>query len=136
MNNSVKQFTEELEQTAGEIKIDVKDEIGQALEQGVQSVVGTQLTPQQIQQKQIDDQNKIAEARRKINFYQKTAREQAAVRQQNKQKEMQRKQEEQQETEQKKVEEVQIKQAQKKPGISEAVLRSQAELKVGKGVGG
>ena len=135
LGSGIKQVAEETIEEVGEVVKEVKDELGQALEQGAQSATGTQLTPQQIQQKQADDQKKIAEARRKIAFYQQTDQAQKMVRQQNKQKEMQRIQAQQQEKQEKKIEEVQIKQA-KKPGMSEAILRSQAEYKPGKGVGG
>lgn len=91
------QFKDEVEQTASEVAQDVKDSVGQMIEQGVQSVIGTNLTPQQIQQKQQEEQKQIAEARRKIAFYQKTAQEQQIVRQENKQKEQQGLQNKQQE---------------------------------------
>lgn len=133
--NVVGQFKDEVVETTREIATDVKDSVGEAIEQGAQSVTGTQLTPQQIQQKQQDEQKQIAETRRKIAFYRQTDQEQKMVRQQNKQKEMQRIQTQQQEKQEEKIEEIQIKQA-KKPGMSEAVLRSQAEYKPGKGVGG
>lgn len=133
--NVVGQFAEEIVEEVGEVVKEVKDEVGQALEQGAQSVVGTQLTPQQIQQKQLEDQKKLAEVRRKMAFYQKVDQEQKAVRQQNKQKEIQRLQTQQQEKQEEQVKEIQVKQT-KKQGLSEAVLRSQAEYKPGKGVGG
>ena len=136
--NIVRQFKDEIVETTGEIAKDVKDSVGEALEQGVQSVVGTQLTPQQIQQKQIEDQKNIAEARRKIAFYQQTEQAQKMVRQQNKQKEIQRIQPQQQEEQEKKMEKIQAQQTTKKPGAGtpEEILRSQAERKVGKGIGG
>ena len=56
--SGVKQFSEEMGQAAGEVAKDVKDSVGEVLEQGVQSVVGTQLTPQQIQRKEIERQKK------------------------------------------------------------------------------
>lgn len=133
--SSIKQFSEEVTQATGEIAKDIKDSVGQALEQGAQSVVGTTLTPQQIQQKQQQDQKDLTEARRKISFFQKTDQEQKIARDQNKQKEAQRLQNQQQE-EQVKVQQTQIKQTLKKVKLSEEVLRTQAEFKVGKGVGG
>ncbi len=87
-NNVIGQFQDEMEQTGEEVVRDVKDSVGQALEQGVQSVVGTPLTQQQIQQKQQDEQKKIIEARRKISFWQKTDQEQKNIRMQEKQKKM------------------------------------------------
>lgn len=133
--SAVKQFTEEVAEAAGEVAKDVKDTVGQMLEQGVQSATGAQLTPQQIQQKQIDEQTQMAEARRKIAFYRRNAGEQKIVRQENKQKEQQRLEALQQEIQQKKIEEIQQKEP-KKPGLPEAILRTQAEYKPGKGVGG
>lgn len=130
------QFTEETQEAVREVAQDVKDEVGQMVEQGVQSIAGIQLTPQQIQQKQIDDQKKIGEARRKLAFYQKVDQEQKMIRQQEKQKQMQKQQMEAQEEQQKKVEKIQLQQASKKPGVPEEIMRSQAERKVGKGVGG
>lgn len=128
------QFTEETGEVLKEVVNDVKDSVGEALEQGFQSVAGTQLTPQQIQQKQAEDQKEIAENRRKIAFYQQTAQEQQQVRQQNQQKEQQRLQAQQQETQQEEIEEIQAEQVVKK--TPEEVLRSQAERKAGKGLGG
>lgn len=142
--NVIGKFSEEVTETAKEVVKDVKDEFGQILEQGGQAIAGTQLTPQQIQpfdsaqgrQKQAEDQKKLIEARRKIAFYQQTAQAQQKVRMENQQKEMQRQQTEKQEAEAKKIEKIQMQQAPKRPGLSEAVLRSQAEYKPGKGVGG
>lgn len=59
MSNGVKQFTGEIKQAASEVAKDVTDTVGEMIEQGVQSVTGTPLTPQQIQQKQMEDQKKI-----------------------------------------------------------------------------
>lgn len=141
--SGIQQVTEEIAQTAGGVIEDVKDSVGEAIEQGVQSVVGTQITPQQIQpalptqrgeQKQQQDQKDLSEARRKIAFYQNVGQEQKQVIQENKQKEMDRLQGQQQE-EQVKVQKFQI-QTSKKAGLSEEILRSQAERKVGKGIGG
>lgn len=91
--SGISQATEEVAQTVGEVAKDVKDAAGEAIEQGIQSVVGIQLTPQQIQQKQLEDQKKLAEARGKIAFWEKTQKEQIKVRQEMKQKEEQRLQE-------------------------------------------
>jgi len=136
--SGVKQFTEEMEQAAGEVAKDVKDSVGEALEQGVQSVVGTQLTPQQIQQKEAEDQKKLAEARKKLAFFQQTAQKQQVVSQQNQQKEMQRLQAQKQEEQNKKIEKVQIQQSSKRPGqpLTEEIARTQVERSKGRGVGG
>ncbi|MDD5416121.1 MAG: hypothetical protein PHE48_03920 [Candidatus Daviesbacteria bacterium] len=129
--NAIKQFGGEVAQAAGEVAKDVKDSVGEALEQGVQSVVGTQLTPQQIQQKQLEDQKKLTEARRKIAFYQKIDQEQKAVRQQNKQKEMQKLQTQQQE---KQVIEIKKEQKKNQPINPATFYAGKAEFK--RGVGG
>lgn len=126
------QFAGEVVDTVKEVAADVKDSVGEAIEQGVQSVAGPQLTSQQIQQKQLEDQKQLAETRRKIAWLKNVDQEQKVVRQVNKQKESQRvetvKQEKQVE-----VQQIQAKQQKKTP---EEVLRSQAELRAGKGVGG
>lgn len=136
--NVIGKFTDETQETIKEVAEDIKDEVGQMVEQGIQSITGTQLTPQQIQQKQVNDQKKIMEARRKLTFYQQTAQAQTQVRQQEKQKQMQKQQMETQEEQTKKVEKIQQQQDPKAPGAGtpEAVLRSQAERKAGKGLGG
>jgi len=129
--NVIGQFKDEVEQTAGEVARDVKDEVGQMVEQGIQSIVGTQLTPQQIQQKQVDDQKKIADARRKISFYQQTAQAQQKVRQEQKQKEQQRLQTQQQEEQ---VVEMKKEEKKKKPVNPAVAYAGKAEFK--RGVGG
>ena len=134
LGNRIKQVTEETSQTVEEIAKDVRDSVGEAIEQGFQSATGTPLTPQQIQQKQIDDQKKISETRRKIDWLKKVDEEQKMVRQANQQKETQRLQSQQQQK-QVEVQKVQIQQA-KEQKIPEEVLRSQIERKAGKGLGG
>lgn len=129
--NVIGQFKDEVTETAGEVAQDVKDEVGQIIEQGVQSIVGTQLTPQQIQQKQAEDQKKIAENRKKIAFYQQTAQEQQQVRQQNQQKEQQRLQVQQQE---KQVAEIKKEEKKKQPADPAIAYAGKAEFK--RGVGG
>lgn len=146
--SGIKQVTEETAQTVGEVAKDVKDEIGRAIEQGVQSVAGTQLTPQQLQpfdsaqgkQKQLEDQQKLAEARRKIDYWKKIEQEQKKVREEEKQKQLQIQQFEEQEKQKKKMEEAKRKQIfstpAKAPSLSEAIARTQAERSKGRGVGG
>lgn len=129
--NGAKQFTGEIKEAAGEVAKDVKDTVGEMIEQGVQSVTGTTLTPQQIQQKQIDDQKQIADARRKLAFYQQTAQAQKQVSEENKQKEMQRMQTEQQ---QKQVVEIKKEEKKKEPVNPEIAYAGKAEFK--RGVGG
>lgn len=132
----------DIAQAAGEVAKDVKDSVGQAIEQGVQSVTGTQLTPQQIQQKQLEDQKKIAETRRTIKWYEDIATSQKAVREKEQQKQMQGKQEEIQQQQAKKTQEIQQKQPIPQPGrpesdiIREDLARTQMERSKGRGVGG
>lgn len=140
--SAVKQFAEETTEVAKEVVKDVKDSVGQALEQGVQSVIGTQLTPQQIQQKQLEDQKKIAEKRREIKWYQDIAVAQKKVRDEEKQKQMQRKQAEVQEQQTKQAKEIQQKQSIPQPGqplketLTEEIARTQVERSKGRGIGG
>ncbi|MBI2597183.1 hypothetical protein HYW41_03440 [Candidatus Daviesbacteria bacterium] len=123
-----------MKSTLLEVAKDVKDAVGEMIEQGVQSVAAPQLTPKQIQQKQGEDQKQILEARRKIAWYQKIDEEQKKVRAQSQQKEAQRLQSEQRQ-EQAEVQQTQIKQVQKQ-ATPEEVLRTQIERKAGKGLGG
>ncbi|MDO8573823.1 MAG: hypothetical protein Q7R77_03665, partial [Candidatus Daviesbacteria bacterium] len=82
-NNVIGQFRDEVEQTAGEVVKDAKDAIGEMIEQNITP----QLTPQQIQQKQADEQKQIAYTRR---YLQDLQMAQVKVRAENKQKEQQR----------------------------------------------
>jgi|SRR3989344_6341498 len=119
--------------TVVEVAKDVKDAVGEMIEQGVQSVAGSTLTPQQVQQKQQDEQKQLTEARRKIAWYKKIDDEQKRVRQANQQKETQRLQAQQQENQVKTGRTVQRQQLTKKPGqLPEEILRTQAEYKPGK----
>lgn len=79
-----------MRQAVKEVVSDVKDAVGEVIEQGVQSITSPQLTPQQLQQKQQEEQRQLAEARRKIDWYKKLAEEQKRVIEQNRQKEAQR----------------------------------------------
>lgn len=125
------QFTEETGDVLKEVASNVKDSVGEALEQGFQSVAGTQLTPQQIQQKQAEDQKKIAENRKKIAFWQKIAEEQRVVGQKKKQEEMQKQQNQQQE---KQVAEMKKEEKEKQPVNPAIAYAGKAEFK--RGVGG
>mgnify|MGYP001566856090 CR=1 FL=1 len=135
--SGVKQFAEELGQAAGEVTKDVKDSVGEALEQGVQSVTGTQLTPQQIQQKETERQKKLAENRRIIAHYGKIKQDQKTVRDQEKQKQIQTQQAEIQQQQTKKIQQVK-QQAVKIPGqpLREDLARTQVERSKGRGIGG
>jgi len=136
--NPIGQFTDEIQETAGEVVSEVKDAVGEMVEQGLQSVKASPLTPQQIQQSQQQDQKDLSEARRKINWFKNLAAAQKQVRDQEKQKQMQKTQEQQQEVQEKKVEKVQIRQGTKKPGapMSEEIARTRQEIGKGHGVGG
>ncbi|MBI4035381.1 hypothetical protein HY383_00370 [Candidatus Daviesbacteria bacterium] len=139
-SGGIKGIVAEVSQTTGEVVKDVKDSVGQAIEQGAQSVAGTQLTPQQLQQKELDRQKQLAETRRKLKWYQDLAVAQRKVREEEKQKLLQKQQLEEQEKQKKKMEEEQKKQLisspAKLPTISEAIARTQAERSKGRGVGG
>ena len=138
----VKQFTDEIEQATNEVAKDVKDAVGQTIEQGVQSVAGTQLTPQQIQQKELDRQKGLLETRRKIKWYQDIEASQKAVSEKEKQELLQRQQLEEQEKQKKKMEEAQKKQVIPMVGkvtggqLREDLARTQMERSKGRGVGG
>lgn len=145
--NKIGQFNDEVERATTEVAQDVKDSVGQALEQGVQSVVGTQLNPQQVQQKQVEDQKNLTETRRKIRWYQDLAASQKRVREQEKQKKTQKQQLEEQEKQNKKMEEerkrkVIISPAKKRPmalgqqAPIEEIARTRQEIGKGHGVGG
>lgn len=127
-----------MRQAITEVAKDVKDDVGEMIEQGVQSVVGKQLTPQQIQQKQLQDQKELAEARRKIAWFKKLDEEQKGVREANKQKEIQRLQNQKQQVQGQKIQKAQMPQSPKRSGqmLREDIARSQAERGKGRGVGG
>lgn len=145
--NKVGQFTDEMEQAVGAVAKEVRDEVGQSIEQGVQSVVGKQLTTQQLQQKQSEDQKKLVETRRKIAWFKDLGVAQKKVREQENQKLAQRQQSEEQEEQKKKMEEDQKKQviispAKRKPQVPgqkapiEEIARTRQEIGKGHGVGG
>lgn len=138
-NGAIGQFTDEIEQTASEVASDVKDSFGEMVEQGVQAITGgPQLTPQQIQQKQVQDQAALAEVRRKIKFRDDLKVDVSREAQLSKEKETQRLQSQQQEVSDKKIEKVQIQGSSKKPGanITEEIARTRQEIGKGHGVGG
>lgn len=114
----------------GESLASVKDAVGEAIEQGVQSVVGPQLTPQQLQEKQQKDQKQLAYTRKWLGDLQ---RAQEKVRAENKQKEEQRLKAQQEE---KQVAEMKKEQKKKQSIPDEVRARAMAETKVGRGVGG
>lgn len=129
--SGLKQFTEEMEQAGGEVVEEAKDQVGQAIEHGIQSVVGTQLTPQQLQQKQLDEQKQLAETRRKIEWYKKIELEQKKVREELKQKEAARLK---QQEEEKKVAHIKKEEKKKQPINPATFYAGKVEFK--RGVGG
>lgn len=128
--NVIGQFRDEIEEASGEVAEDVKDSVGQVLEQGVQSVIGSRLTPQQQQQKQQEDQKQLAYTRKWLGDLQ---RAEEKVRAENKQKEEQRLKAQQEE---KQVAEMKKEQKKKQSIPDEVRARAMAETKVGRGVGG
>lgn len=131
--SGVKQFAGEMGQATVDVAKEVKDEVGKAIEQGVQSVVGTQLTPQQIQEKKLEEQRKLTEARRKIEYWKRIDQEQRAVREKKKQEELQR---QQQTVQQQRIKQFTIEQKKRQPLPEEVRARSMVERKAGRGVGG
>lgn len=140
--NALGQFTDEMETAVSDVTHDVKDSVGEAIEQGVQSVIGNTLTPQQIQQKQVEDQQNLTEARRKIDYWKNIDLAQKKIRMAEKQKLDQKKQIEEQERQRKKMTEAQKKKVIPRVGkrtgqqLSEDLARSKQELGKGHGVGG
>lgn len=140
--NVIGQFKDEVIETVKEVAGETKDAVGQMLEQGVQQATSPQLTPQQIQQKQQEDQKREIDRQKQIayqrKFFADLVAAQEKVRQEEKQKQMQKKQMEEHDKQAKKIQKIQLQQAVKKPGAGtpEEVLRSQAERKAGKGLGG
>jgi hypothetical protein len=144
----IKQFSEEVEQVTTEVAKDVKDSVGQALEQGVQTTFGPKLTPQQVQQKQLEEQTRLAKVRRDLKWYQDIAAAQKKERDEGKQKQLQKQQLEEQETQKKKMkEEVNKKRiispAKRSPivpgqtaPVTEEIARTRQEIGKGHGVGG
>jgi len=122
-------------QTAGEVVRDVKDAVGEAIEQGVQSVTSPNLTPQQLQQKQQENQKKELDRQKQLVYTRKwlqdVAQAQEKVRMENKQKEQQRLQNQQQE---KQVTEMKKEEKKKQPVNPALAYAGKVEIK--RGVGG
>ncbi len=133
--NVIGKFSDEVEETANEVAVDVKDSVGEAIEQGMQSITATQLTPQQLQQKQQEDQKKEVDRRKQLaytrSWLSNLEMAQAKVRAENKQKEQKRLQEEQQE---KQVTEMKKEEKKKQPVNPAVAYAGKAEFK--RGVGG
>lgn len=131
MNNAnvIGQFQDEIEQTSGEVVEDAKDSVGEAIEQGVQSIVGPpQLTPQEDQKKEIERQKQLSYTRKWLGDLQ---RAQEKVRAENKQKEEQRLQAQKEE---KQVSEMKKEEKKKKP-INPAIAYA-GKVEIKRGVGG
>lgn len=123
-NNIIGQFRDEIEQTGSEVVGEIKDSVGEMIEQNV----APQLTPQQIQQKEIDRQKQLAYTRK---YFQDLQMAQAKVMAENKQKEQQRLQNQQQE---KQVVEMKKEEKKKQPINPAVAYAGKAEIK--RGVGG
>lgn len=140
MANQVKQVIGAIPQTLGEAIVKpVTDEVGKAIEQGVSAMASgkpsqPQITPEQIEKKRAEEQAKMTEARRKISWWKKLEDEQKMIRERKRQEEIQK-----QQADKKGKEIKQYEVAQKKQQLTkgqQAAQRSQAERRIGKGVGG
>lgn len=126
-------MTEEMAPVAEGVKQEVTDSVGQAIEAGVQSVMGTVMDPQQIQKKEEDRQKKIAEVRWRIQQLNRTNAEIEQIRKEKEQKEKQRIHAQVQEQQQKKQMQMQQTAAAVNPALAN-ITEGRPELK--KGVGG
>jgi len=119
----------------GEAMAPIKDSVGEAIEQGVQSIVAPQLTPQQQQEKQQQDQKKEMDRQKQLSYTRKwlmdLQRTQEKVRAEAKQKEQQRLQAQEEE---KKVSEMKKEEKKKKP-VNPAIAYS-GKVEIKRGVGG
>ncbi|MBI2315320.1 hypothetical protein HYU93_04685 [Candidatus Daviesbacteria bacterium] len=135
MANVIGKFQDEIEQTGGEVVQDIKDSVGEAIEQGIQSATSPQLTPQQLQQKQQEDQQKEIDRQKQLAYTRRWLSDltvaQQKVRMENKQKEQQRLQAQQQEEQ---VAEMEKEEKKKQPINPAIVYAGKAEIK--RGVGG
>lgn len=134
-NNVIGQFADETGEIVQEVATDVKDALGEMIEQGVQSVSDPQMTPQQMQQKQQEDQKKEVDRQKQLAYQRRyiadlTANQQR-VRMENKQKEQQRLQAQQQEQQ---VVEIKKEEKKKEPVNPAVAYAGKAEFK--RGVGG
>ena len=128
----------------GEALEPVKDEVGKAIEAGIQSVIppAKQPTPRQKQQpfgfaqgkQKLEEQQKLTDARRKIKWWQDLEEAQRKIREEEKQKLLQRQQQEKQAKQEKvQVKEFEIFKKQKEVN-PEIQAKGKAEIK--RGVGG
>lgn len=116
----------------------VSDEVGKAIEQGVQSVVKgpgqnppSNQTPVNPAQKKQEEQTQLAETRRKLDFWRNLSEAQNQVRA-----EQRKKEEERLKVEEKKKEIKQFEVEKKKRSLSAAVREAQTKTEAKKGVGG
>lgn len=137
-----KQFASEMVQAVKDVGSDVKDEMGQIIEQGAQSITSPQLTPQQQQQKQQSDQQKEVEVQGRLarirQWFKNIQSDQHKVRSENTQKEQNRIHAQMQEQQAKRAETAQLQgMGVPKPGqISEDIAVTRQEIGKGHGVGG
>lgn len=125
----------------GEAMAPVKDVVGQALEQGIKSVVqpAPRLTPQQQaqrQQQKAEEQKQLAQARYKINYWNRLKEEQQRVAQQKKQEDFAKKQQEQEEGQKKQEEKIKQFITQKKAVEINPALARKGKAEIKGGVGG
>ena len=99
--SGIKQFSEEMEQATNEVAEDVKDSVGEMIEQGIQSVAGPKLTPQQIQQKQKEEQKRLDKVRGDLKWYQNIADAQKREREKERQEQLQKQRLEEQQKQEK-----------------------------------
>lgn len=129
------QITEEVGETVKEVASDVKDAVGEMVEQGIQSTAGSTLTPQQLQQKQAEDQKKEMDRQKQLAYTRDWLRnlqaEQQKVSMEAKQKEQQRLQAQKQEEQ---VTEMKKEEKKKQPVNPAVAYAGKAEFK--RGVGG
>ncbi len=134
------QFAGEVTETVKEVAKDVKDSIGEMIEQNVQTAVGSQLTPQQQQQKKQEEQEDLEKARKVIDYYKNLGAGIKKAQAERKQKEEERLKKTQEEEQAKKMQKTEDQQGSKTAppgkGLREDIARTQAERSKGRGVGG
>jgi len=132
MSDGVKGAVAEAAKTVGEAVVKpVADEVGQVIEVGAQSVFGKIPSQQNQQQKQRQDQLKIAEAQRRINWWKQIAAQQKSSQQGQVQEKMAKSQQQTQE-----IKQFEIVQKKQVKDAAMDVQRSRGEIRAGKGVGG
>lgn len=139
MANAVKPIGGTFEDV-GEAVAPAKDAVGEAIEQGIKSVVqpAPKLTPQQQTQRQKleeHEQKQLAEARYKINYWNKLNKEQQKITEQKKQQDFGKKQQEHEEEQKKENQKIKQFVIEKKTiEVNPALLRKgKAEIKGGVG---